>query len=247
LLLLDGQVHHDTHAVPMGNYAIGVGNYVIVSPSELGNYKIADTAGTNSGHCYKGRIRWASMLCWQHLGTCLGSSGNKTQLRGALRFYKQWLKASEDIRQLVGYKGGISFCRQAELGDLCYVSFGAFDTHDLPPVAIDIHPEFQRVVVIEFSAQPAGPVDVHVGARRDVPVFVAGIEADVFLVVVDVDDGVCLRFSCLQSVKNRTEAGHVILARVGHSYLPFCRPRGSFRSAACPNQLEGETQKYLAR
>ena len=28
--------------VPMGNYVIGVGNYVIVSPSTLGNYKIAD-------------------------------------------------------------------------------------------------------------------------------------------------------------------------------------------------------------
>jgi hypothetical protein len=27
----------------MGNYVIGVGNYVIVNPSELGNYKIADT------------------------------------------------------------------------------------------------------------------------------------------------------------------------------------------------------------
>jgi hypothetical protein len=26
----------------MGNYVIGVGNYVIVSPSQLGNYKIAD-------------------------------------------------------------------------------------------------------------------------------------------------------------------------------------------------------------
>ena len=46
LLLLDGQVHHDTHALPMGNYVIGVGNYVIVSPSELGNYKIADTRFT---------------------------------------------------------------------------------------------------------------------------------------------------------------------------------------------------------
>jgi len=42
LLLLDGQVHHDTHVLPMGNYVIAVGNYVIVSPSELGNYKIAD-------------------------------------------------------------------------------------------------------------------------------------------------------------------------------------------------------------
>jgi len=27
----------------MGNYVIGVGNYVIVSPSQQGNYKIADT------------------------------------------------------------------------------------------------------------------------------------------------------------------------------------------------------------
>jgi hypothetical protein len=43
LLHLDGQVHHDTHAIPMGNYVIAVGNYLIVSPSELGNYKIADT------------------------------------------------------------------------------------------------------------------------------------------------------------------------------------------------------------
>jgi hypothetical protein len=29
----------------MGNYVIAMGNYLIVSPSELGNYKIAD-----SGH-----------------------------------------------------------------------------------------------------------------------------------------------------------------------------------------------------
>ena len=43
MLLLDGQVHHDTHVLPMGNYVIAVGNYVIVSPSELGNYKIADS------------------------------------------------------------------------------------------------------------------------------------------------------------------------------------------------------------
>ena len=42
MLLLDGQVHHDTHAIPMGNYVIGVGNYVIATPSKLGNYKIAD-------------------------------------------------------------------------------------------------------------------------------------------------------------------------------------------------------------
>jgi hypothetical protein len=43
LLLLDGQVHHDTHVVPMGNYVIGVGNYVIATPSELGNYLSADS------------------------------------------------------------------------------------------------------------------------------------------------------------------------------------------------------------
>ena len=42
MLLLDGQVHHDTHVIPMGNYVIGVGNYVIVSPSDLGNYVSAD-------------------------------------------------------------------------------------------------------------------------------------------------------------------------------------------------------------
>ena len=45
MLLLDGQVHHDTHAVPMGNYVIGVGNYVIATPSELGNYMSADSRG----------------------------------------------------------------------------------------------------------------------------------------------------------------------------------------------------------
>jgi hypothetical protein len=44
LLLLDGQVHHDTHVIPMGNYVIEVGNYVIATPSELGNYLIADNA-----------------------------------------------------------------------------------------------------------------------------------------------------------------------------------------------------------
>jgi hypothetical protein len=56
LLLLDGQVHHDTRVIPMRNYVIGVGNYVIVSPSELGNYVSADTtrsptAGTDDSYC----------------------------------------------------------------------------------------------------------------------------------------------------------------------------------------------------
>jgi hypothetical protein len=42
LLLLDGQVHHDTHPIPMGNYVIEVGNYVSANPSDLGNYVSAD-------------------------------------------------------------------------------------------------------------------------------------------------------------------------------------------------------------
>jgi hypothetical protein len=50
LLFLDGQVHHDTHAVPIGNYVIVVGNYVIVSPSELGNYKIVDSGQKRTDH-----------------------------------------------------------------------------------------------------------------------------------------------------------------------------------------------------
>jgi hypothetical protein len=33
----------------MGNYVIGVGNYVIVSPSQLGNYKIADSCLAATG------------------------------------------------------------------------------------------------------------------------------------------------------------------------------------------------------
>ena len=41
--LLDGQVHHDTHAVPKGNYVIAVGISLIVSPSEVGNCVIADS------------------------------------------------------------------------------------------------------------------------------------------------------------------------------------------------------------
>ena len=43
MLLLDGQVHHDTHLIPMGNYVIEVGNYVSVTRSNLGNYVSADT------------------------------------------------------------------------------------------------------------------------------------------------------------------------------------------------------------
>jgi hypothetical protein len=42
LLLLDGQVHHDTHPIPMGNYVSEVGKYLSANPSDLGNYVSAD-------------------------------------------------------------------------------------------------------------------------------------------------------------------------------------------------------------
>jgi hypothetical protein len=43
LLLLDGQVHHDTHVIPMGNYVSEVGNYLSARPTDLGNYVSADS------------------------------------------------------------------------------------------------------------------------------------------------------------------------------------------------------------
>jgi len=46
LLDLDGQVHPDTHPIPMGNYVIGVRNYMIATPSQVGNYLIADRSTT---------------------------------------------------------------------------------------------------------------------------------------------------------------------------------------------------------
>ena len=48
MLLLDGQVHHDTHIIPMGNYVSEVGNYLSARPSDLGNYVSADSS--KSGH-----------------------------------------------------------------------------------------------------------------------------------------------------------------------------------------------------
>jgi len=43
---LEDHTRYATHVVPMGNYVIaGVGNYVIVNPSNLGNYVIADSDG----------------------------------------------------------------------------------------------------------------------------------------------------------------------------------------------------------
>jgi hypothetical protein len=41
----------------MGNYVIAVGNYLIVSPSELGNYKIADNIIWRNNHAYDERLR----------------------------------------------------------------------------------------------------------------------------------------------------------------------------------------------
>jgi hypothetical protein len=55
LLVLDGQVHHDTHPIPMGNYVSEVGNYVSVSHSELGNYVSADIEAAGGSHRHSGR------------------------------------------------------------------------------------------------------------------------------------------------------------------------------------------------
>ena len=46
LLLRDGQVHPDTHVIPVGNYVIRVGNYVSANRSTMGNYVSADTVLT---------------------------------------------------------------------------------------------------------------------------------------------------------------------------------------------------------
>ena len=68
MLLLDGQVHHDTHAIPMGNYVIEVGNYVIARPFRLGNYVIADTLSS------RGRSRTAGP---EGLGSATWSGGDR--------------------------------------------------------------------------------------------------------------------------------------------------------------------------
>jgi hypothetical protein len=49
-LFSDGQVHHDTHAVPMGNNVTRrLGNYVLTSRPCLGNYVIADSRWREPG------------------------------------------------------------------------------------------------------------------------------------------------------------------------------------------------------
>jgi hypothetical protein len=49
---LEDHTREATHVVPMGNYVIaGVGNYVIVNPSNLGNYVIADTRDVIKAKC----------------------------------------------------------------------------------------------------------------------------------------------------------------------------------------------------
>jgi hypothetical protein len=54
LLHLDGQVHHDTHVIPMRNYVIAVRNYMIVSPSKPGNYVSVDTHPTPHSSTFRG-------------------------------------------------------------------------------------------------------------------------------------------------------------------------------------------------
>lgn len=43
MLEREDQPKPDTHPVPTGNYVIRVGNYVTVSPSELGNFVTVHT------------------------------------------------------------------------------------------------------------------------------------------------------------------------------------------------------------
>jgi hypothetical protein len=40
----------------MGNYVIEAGNYVIATPSELGNYKIVDNHAPEPPFCIPGRV-----------------------------------------------------------------------------------------------------------------------------------------------------------------------------------------------
>lgn len=61
--LPDGQVHYDTHAFPMGNYVIAVGNYVIVTCLPVGNYVTADTCVV---------LRYYPVLTVADIATALG-------------------------------------------------------------------------------------------------------------------------------------------------------------------------------
>ena len=70
--LLDGQVHHDTHAVPMGNYVIGVGNYLIAIPSELGNYMLADNHGIWVERQALRHHVYSKVMCWVALDRAIG-------------------------------------------------------------------------------------------------------------------------------------------------------------------------------
>lgn len=36
MLLFDGQVHYDTHAIPMGNYVIAFGHQAVSPSSDMG-------------------------------------------------------------------------------------------------------------------------------------------------------------------------------------------------------------------
>ena len=57
MLLLDGQVHHDTHVIPMGNYVIGVGNYVIATI-----YVVRCTQIFFSGCCSRPATAYPNMI-----------------------------------------------------------------------------------------------------------------------------------------------------------------------------------------
>ena len=80
MLLLDGQVHHDTHAIPMGNYVIEAGNYVIATPSQLGNCMIADNG---SGHLVSRSIQRATPVILRAVEQVHQRAAQTTWLRGS--------------------------------------------------------------------------------------------------------------------------------------------------------------------
>ena len=55
----------------MGNYVTAAGNYVIVSPSELGNYKIADTLADQAEYAQRMFLKIQRIIQQQQEVRCL--------------------------------------------------------------------------------------------------------------------------------------------------------------------------------
>jgi hypothetical protein len=102
LPLLDGQVHHDTHAVPRGNYVIGAGNYLIATPSELGNYMIADTQQHQPG------MRHDTLTAARYLQAPLPAGSVLSQLRST--FYVRHTARPSDPNEVMKGLGYTDTC-----------------------------------------------------------------------------------------------------------------------------------------